>query len=135
MINKPRRKRPKFYVPSDYSHLAQPGRIRHSAFTNTAGKVSVRNSFVTVPVATSQDPSSSEEVPHISLSFDNYDVNINDQSIFIPLDTASVSVGRRRTQVCKYNSDNAAIVSLGSPRMNRCWHGSTTVTNILRNLL
>jgi hypothetical protein len=101
MIDKSRRKRNKFYVPIAHSPVAQPSRIRHSAFTNTAGKVSVRNSCVTV----AQNPSTSEDIHCASpLSFDNYDININDQSNLIPLDNVGVSVGRRRTQVCTHNS-------------------------------
>jgi hypothetical protein len=103
MINKSCRKRTKFYhVPSNHSHLAQPSRVRHSAFVSTAGKVSVRNSFVTV--------STQDEPPPASPSIDNYDdydvTMISDSSSLVPseFDKAGISVGQRRAQICTYNS-------------------------------
>jgi hypothetical protein len=103
MFNKTRRKRIKFYhVPSDHSRLAQPSRVRHSAFVSTAGKVSVRNSFVTV---STQDPPPAEEIHRTSSPIDNHNITmINDLSSLIPLDKADASVGQRRTPVCTYNS-------------------------------
>jgi hypothetical protein len=66
---------------------------------STAGKVSVRNSFVTV--STPRDPLPTEEIHHTSSPIDNCDMTtINDSLDLLPLDNASMSAGQRRPQVC-----------------------------------
>jgi len=115
MIKKPRHKRVKFYhVPS-----AGTSRIRHSAFIAANGKVSVRNSFVTV---SSPQPHLLAEVVHDtpSLSINDYEV---DPPGPLPLDD-NISVGRRRTPgVSTYRFSLLIIVALkleAPYRMNHC---------------